>query len=145
MNFPEWGLREHHEAETNPTGKETSPCIIAAVKSGTNLVNVISASEPPFHIIVSKDVIGVLEFGWVSLGLDWFVIWTVQHCEGVVIEVVVALGGLVSQVVELWVGILAESAHSVVGQHSLNTFVRIRELHLRAPISLIVASFLIII
>ena len=121
MNFPEWGLREHHEGETDPTGKETSPCVIAAVKSGTNLVNVIGASESPLEIIVSKNVVGVLEFSWVSLSLDWFVVWTVQDGERVVIKVIVSLGWLVSQVVELWVGVLAESTHGVVGQHSLKT------------------------
>jgi hypothetical protein len=57
VNFPNKGLREHHESETSVGHKALGPCIVGSVKTGAGLINVISTTHAPFHVIVAEKIV----------------------------------------------------------------------------------------
>lgn len=124
VQLPDGRLREHHEGEPDPAGEHAGPRVVRAVHAGADLENVVGSAETPLEVIVSEDGVAILEFLGVAVGLLGLVLVGVIDRPGVVIQVVVALGWLVAQVVPLGVGVLSEVAHGRVSQHSLkkNTF-----------------------
>jgi hypothetical protein len=111
VNFPEEGLGEHHEGETCIGKQSAGPCIVGAVEAGTNLVKVICCTHAPFHIIVSEDVVAVRELCWVAVGLVRLsTLAAVNIGRRVKVDVVLALAGSVTQVVEAGSNVLSEAA-----------------------------------
>ena len=103
----------------DPAGEHAGPRVVRAVHAGADLENVVGSAETPLEVIVSEDGVAILEFLGVAVGLLGLVLVGVIDRPGVVIQVVVALGWLVAQVVPLGVGVLSEVAHGRVSQHSL--------------------------
>jgi hypothetical protein len=80
------------------------------MKSGTNLVKVISRTHAPLHIIVSENVVAVRELGWVAVSLIGLnTLATVDVGCGVEVNIVLALARSVTQVVEAGRNVLSES------------------------------------
>jgi len=118
VNFPEEGLGEHHETHASPGEEESRPGVVAAVETVTNLVDVVRSTQAPLKVVIAENVVRVLELSWVAVGLDGLVVWSVDDLRSLVVKVVIALRGLVSQVVELWVRVLTETTHLGASQHS---------------------------
>jgi hypothetical protein len=78
VNFPEEGLREHHESKASVGKKGLGPGIVRSVKTGSDLVDVISSTHSPLHVIIAEDVVGVLESGGVAVGLLSLIVGSVK-------------------------------------------------------------------
>ena len=88
------------------------------METRADLVKIICCTHAPFHVIVSKDVVAVGEFGWVAVGLVGLSPFTAVNIGcGVEVNVVLALARSVAQVVEAWSNVLSE-ATGCKGGHS---------------------------
>jgi len=113
VNFPKKSLREHHEAETGVSEKGAGPCVVRSVEAGANLVKIVCCAHSPFHIVVSEDVVAVSKFGGVAVGLVGLSSFTsVDVGVRVEVDVVLALGWSVAQVVKAWRNVLSEATDS---------------------------------
>lgn len=119
VNFPDRCLREHHEGKTDPGGEASGPGIVAAVETGSNLIDIVGSTEAPLQVVVSKDVIAVLELGRVTVGLVGLILGSVNYSPVMEVQVIVTLGRLVAQVVVAGVGVLAEVTDRLAGEQSL--------------------------
>jgi len=109
VDFPEEGLVGHHEGETSPGNKGTSPSIVGSVESLRDLVKIVSSAHSPFPVVVLEDVVAELELGWVSLGfVTVFRVSSVEVGPLVVVHVIVTLRWSKSHVVVAWCGITSE-------------------------------------
>jgi hypothetical protein len=79
------------------------------MKTSANLVEIVCSSHAPFHIVVSKDVVAVSEFCWVTIGLAWFGISSVNVGVGVEVNVVFTLGWSMTEIIEAWSNIFSET------------------------------------
>lgn len=67
MEFPDESLVEHEEAERGIGNERSSPTVVGSVKSGVDLINIISRSLSPFPHIILENIVAVREFMWISL------------------------------------------------------------------------------
>jgi hypothetical protein len=72
MDLPDGGLSEHHERESSPGKEAAGPCIVATVETGGSSEKVVSCAHAPFVVVVSEDVVVVLEGLGVAVGLVVF-------------------------------------------------------------------------
>ena len=79
------------------------------MQTGANLIEIVSCSQTPFHIVVSENVVAVCKCVRVAIGLGWLSISSVNVCVGVEIDVVFSLGGSVTQIIEAWSNIFSET------------------------------------
>ena len=62
-------MSHHHEGETTPGNHGAGPHVVGAMKSGANLVEIVTSTHAPFPVVRAKHVSHVSELGWVTLGL----------------------------------------------------------------------------
>ena len=111
MNFPDEGLREHHEGKAGVGKKSTGPSIVRAVEAGTDLVKIVRSTHTPFHVIVSEDVVTVGKLSWVTVGLVGRGTFTAVNVRSrVEVDVVLALAGSLTKVVEARSNVLSKTA-----------------------------------
>ena len=77
------------------------------------LEEIISSTHAPFHIVVSKEVVGEVKFGWVAVSSGCIFTCCVE------VNVINTLRWFESQVVEGGVNILSESTGANRSHHSL--------------------------
>ena len=59
MQFEEWTLSQHHEAETGIADKGSSPTIIHSIQVAENLVQIVTCTHAPFPVIICENIVGV--------------------------------------------------------------------------------------
>jgi len=127
MDFPDRGLSKHHEGESSPGKEAAGPCVVAAVETGGSSEEVISCAHAPFVVVVSEDVVVILEGLRVAVGLVVFSttggvdVGRVGH-----VHVINSIAGLKAQVVEAGVSILTVVAsrhdtQKALGKNSLKS------------------------
>ncbi len=83
------------------------------------LEEIISSTHAPFHIVVSKEVVGEVKLGWVAVSSGCIFTCCVEVGECVEVNVINTLRWFESQVVEGGVNILSESTGANRSHHSL--------------------------
>jgi len=107
MDLPDRCLSEHHEGESSPGKEAAGPCVVAAVETGGSCENIVSCAHTPFVVIVSEDVVVILEglgvaVGFVVFGTTGGVdVGSVWH-----VHVINSIAGLKAQIVEAGVSVL---------------------------------------
>lgn len=119
MHFPDQGLVEHKEAEGGVSNQGSGPAVVGSVESGADLIEIVGSSESPLPEVVLEQVVAVLEFVWVPLGLCLLVTAGSMDVGPVVdVDVIETLGWLESQVVVAWSSSSSEVPCWHLGQSS---------------------------
>jgi len=118
VDFPDKSLRSHHEGEGGVTEEASSPSVVGSAEVLADLVEVIRSPHSPFEVIVSEDVVGVLELGGVVVGLSRLSSIAINVGVLVHVNTIGSLGRRLSHVVVVGIGIASEvtlgASHKVV-------------------------------
>ena len=66
VDFPEGSMGEHHEGEATISDQSLGPHVIRAMKTRSNLVEVVSGTNAPFPVVSVHHVSHIAELSWIS-------------------------------------------------------------------------------
>ena len=105
VDFPDQGLRHHHEAEPAVSNQAPGPAVIRSVQPGSSLPQVVTGAHSPLIFHGLEDIVAVFEVVGVAVGLPGLVtLWSPKDSL-VIIEVVAvsAPGWLEPLVIPAWI------------------------------------------
>ena len=66
VDFPKGSMREHHEGEATISDQSLGPHVIRAMKTRSDLVEVVSGTNAPFPVVSVHHVSHIGELRWIS-------------------------------------------------------------------------------
>ena len=75
VEFPNGSVSEHHEGGTTPGDKAAGPHVVGSVKTGANLVEIVTSAHSPFPVVGVDHVSNIVELGWISHSFGLMIRW----------------------------------------------------------------------